>query len=93
MLDRRGEDRGADDTRMIEVYGAHLRRVQALLAEAKNFEVLDVPYRAALERPREHATRIASFLHRRLDLDRMAEVAEPALYRNRLRGEPGERAS
>jgi hypothetical protein len=93
MLDRRGEERGADDSRMIQVYGAHLRRVEVLLAEAPNFEVLGVPYRDALERPREQAVRVAGFLGRRLDLDRMVEVADPALYRNRIRGAPGERAS
>jgi hypothetical protein len=40
-------------------------------------------YADVLASPREQAARINTFLGRGLDLDRMAAVAEPSLYRNR----------
>jgi hypothetical protein len=83
MLDRRGESRGDDDEKMIELYETHLRKVEFLLRGRKNFETLDVDYKQALEKPREHAERVRRFLGVPLDVGRMAEVVDPDLYRNR----------
>ena len=83
MLDRRGETRGGDDEKMIGLYKTHLRKIEFLLRERKNFESLDVDYKQALERPREHAERVSRFLGMPLDVGRMAEVVDPDLYRNR----------
>jgi len=83
MLDRRGEPRGDDDEKMIGLYKTHLRKVEFLLRERKNFESLDVDYKQALEQPREHAERVRRFLDMPLDVGRMTEVVDPDLYRNR----------
>jgi hypothetical protein len=83
MLVRRGEERGGDDEKMIGLYKTHLRKVEFLLRERKNFESLDVDYKQALEQPREHAERVSRFLGMPLDVGRMAEVVDPDLYRNR----------
>ena len=83
MLDRRGEQRGGDDEKMIGLYKTHLRKVEFLLRERKNFESLDVDYKQALEQPRDCAERVSRFLGLPLDVGRMAEVVDPELYRNR----------
>ena len=83
MLDRRGEQRGGDDEKMIGLYKTHLRKVEFLLRERKNFESLDVDYKQALEQPRDCAERVRRFLGMPLDVGRMTEVADPELYRNR----------
>jgi hypothetical protein len=84
MLERRGESGGdTDDERMKQLYRTHLRKVELLLAGNPNFERLDVHYRQVLAAPREEAERIARFLGRDLDRERMATAVEPALYRNR----------
>jgi hypothetical protein len=83
MLDRRGEERGGDDEKMIGLYKTHLRKVEFLLRQRKNYESLDVDYKQALEQPREYAERVRRFLDMPLDVERMAEVVDPELYRNR----------
>jgi len=84
MLVRRGEPTDeANDEKMIQRYKMHLRKVEYVLEEYDNFEAIDVDYRQALEDPRTYAARIGDFLGAKLDLDRMAAVVDPSLYRNR----------
>jgi hypothetical protein len=84
MLERRGETGGGtEDDRMIDLYTQHLRKMEIVLGNRKNFERLDVAYRDALEKPRQHAERIAEFLERPMDVDAMAAVVDKQLYRNR----------
>jgi len=83
MLDRRGEPRGGDDEKMIGLYKTHLRKVEFLLRERKNYETLDVDYKQAREQPQEYAERVRGFLGMPLDVGRMAQVVDPELYRNR----------
>lgn len=86
MLDARGEPRGAPDERMRANYVQHLEQIERFLARRSCFSTLTVDYAAVVGAPRDQASRIAAFLDRPLDLDRMAAVAEPALYRNRRPG-------
>ena len=84
MLARRGESGGgADDDRMARLFEADLWRAGYLLKHAPQFRSLDVEYRRVLEEPREQAGRIAEFLGRPLPVDRMVEVVDATLYRNR----------
>lgn len=83
MLERRGEPAGAGDDRMRAVYTEHLARVARLIDKRACFSTLDVPYAAVVADPRVEAARISAFLGGRLDVDRMAAVADQALYRNR----------
>jgi hypothetical protein len=83
MLDARGQGRGADDERTRELYEAHLEQVERFLARRSCFSTLPVDYGEVVAEPRTQALRINAFLERALDIDRMATVAEPALYRNR----------
>jgi len=86
MLVRRGEANPTADEKMIGNYKWHLKKVDYLLEEQSNFDALDVDYRKALESPREYAERVARFLGMKLDVDKMAAVVDPALYRNRAEG-------
>jgi sulfotransferase family protein len=83
MLDSRGESRGAADDRMRANYVQHLEQVERFLARRSCFSTLTVDYADVLANPREQASRINIFLGGQLDVERMAAVAEPSLYRNR----------
>lgn len=84
MLDHRSEDADKmDDERMGELFQKHLRKSQTWLAEQENFDVLYVHFSEALSDPQTEAERVASFLGRDLDVERMVGVVDPKLYRNR----------
>lgn len=85
MLIQRAEIPGTpdEDERMRQHYEKHLAKVHRFLASRSCFSVLPVDYRRALERPRDEAQRINAFVGGGLDLDRMVEVGDPSLYRNR----------
>jgi hypothetical protein len=90
MLLQRGESPGsaADDVRMRATYQQHLLKVKRFLSSRRCFSVLTVNYGHALHRPLEESRRIDEFLGLSLDVDRMAGVADPALYRNRKTASP-----
>jgi len=83
MLERRGETHDAADDDMQKMYGQHLEKVAFQLRFRKNFEVIYLDYKQALENPRQAAEQIATFLGQELDIDAMAAVVDPNLYRNR----------
>ena len=68
-------------------YEEHLQSVARFLAKRSCFSTLTLQYHEVVERPRDAALRIRDFLGLPLDVDRMAAVADPALYRNRHRVE------
>jgi hypothetical protein len=84
MLIRRGEpaDRVSDDT-LIEIYRKHLAQVEAWLAAQENIRTLHISYNEILANPRPHLEKINAFLGGRLDLERMSQVVDQALYRQR----------
>jgi hypothetical protein len=71
-----------DHTRL--VYQQHLAKVEKFLSNRRCFTTMKLNYRDALERPEDAARRIRDFLGRPLDVEQMAQVADPALYRNRV---------
>jgi hypothetical protein len=83
MLTARGEEAGAGDERTREVYEQHLAQVGRFLARRKCFTTLTVNYADVLADPRGQAERINALIGGRLEVAKMAAVAEPALYRNR----------
>jgi hypothetical protein len=88
MLVQRSEAPGTpdEDVQMRAHYEKHLAKVHRFLASRRCFSVLCVDYRSALERPREEAQRINEFVGGGLNVGRMSEVGDPALYRNRRSG-------
>ena len=83
MLARRGETTDTEDAVMREHFEKHLAQTTRLMADRACFQLLDIHYNAVLERPAEHARRVNRFVGERLDVERMAAVVRPELYRNR----------
>ena len=83
MLERRGEESGAEDEQMREVFENDLWRASYLLKNGPQFRVLPLHYTEVLADPRRQAERLAEFVGAELDVDKMAAVADPELYRNR----------
>jgi len=84
MLLQRGEPRGIEDPdSMRQIYGRHLDQVRRFLEDRSCFSTLTVNYAEVVERPSVEAKRLADFVHRRLDVESMAEAVDRRLYRNR----------
>ena len=64
-------------------YEQHLEQVERFLARRSCFSTLMIDYAGVLSTPRDAASRVAAFLGGHLDVERMAAVAEPSLYRQR----------
>ena len=83
MLLQRGEPRGIEDPdSMRQIYGRHLDQVRRFLEDRSCFTTFTVNYAEVVERPSVEAKRLAEFLHRRLDVGRMAAAVDPRLYRH-----------
>lgn len=83
MLERRGEESATDDGRMTELFEGDVWRAQYLLKRQPQFSWIEVHYRDVLAEPEAQARRMRAFLHLDLDVDKMAAVVDPNLYRNR----------
>jgi hypothetical protein len=84
MLRRRGTA-GADsgDAAMRQHLEAHLKKVQAWLAERKNFRVIYCEHRELLRASVEQARCVAEFLGSGLDERAMVQAIDRSLHRNR----------
>lgn len=90
MLLRRGEDpdRVADD-QLASLFERHLAQVERWISEQPNFRKIDVSYNQLLENPMPHLQRLNQFLGGTLNVDAMAQVIDPGLYRHRRSDKPG----
>jgi hypothetical protein len=61
----------------------HLAYVSEWLKGQLRMHLLEVDYRMVVDRPRDVAVSVAQFLEWDLDVDAMASVVDPALYRQR----------
>ena len=86
MLERRQEASDVTDERMMEIFESDLWRAGYLLKNGPQFRVLPLHYTEVLAQPLEQARRLAEFVGGGLDVDQMAAVADPELYRNRAPG-------
>lgn len=85
MLLRRGESAEvSNEAHTRAIYEKHLGQVQSFLRSRRCFSTLPVNFAEALARPEETAQRIREFVARPLDVERMASVADPSMYRNRM---------
>lgn len=84
MLDHLGEADDADDARMRTLYVNHVARTKTMLAHRPYFDVLHVRYHEVIEDAHGQAERVRRFVGRPLDVDAMASVVSPELYRNRF---------
>jgi hypothetical protein len=71
------------DEKLADIYGKHLAKIQSWMSAQPNFSVLYLDYNALLSEPGEHLPQIARFLADQVDVDKMAGVIDPQLYRQR----------
>ena len=84
MLVRRGENPDKmDDEKMAALFDKHLQSVQEWLQTQPNVSVLYVHYRDMLADPLPQIDKIIHFLDQDLNVEKMTDVVDPDLYRNR----------
>ena len=84
MLINRGEptDKVSDEELTI-LYEKHLEKTFAWMNEHKNFSCLQVDYNRLLQAPSSLVPQIQAFIGNKVNSEKMAEVVDPKLYRQR----------
>ena len=82
MLVRRGEKNDTPDDRAVQLLEEQVRDARFFLRRPQ-FEVLELNYGEMLQGARPAALRLAQFVGEGLDVDKMVEVVDVQLYRNR----------
>jgi hypothetical protein len=86
MLLNRGEDPNKiDDDEMANLFERHLFKVIKWIDDQPNMRKIDVNYNQLLKDPGPQAEKINRFLGNVLDIERMLNVINPGLYRQRSR--------
>lgn len=83
LINRNESTDTVSDEELAKLYQKHLDQVDAWLASQPNISVLHVSYNSLLMDPDREVVAVNRFLGGGLDLSRMVEVVDPALYRNR----------
>jgi len=82
MLKRLNQAAGPDDDEMGELLTVHLNKIYNWL-EQQNIDVLYVSYNDLVTDTLKGAEEVKGFLGTNLDIEKMAEVIDKSLYRNR----------
>jgi hypothetical protein len=82
MLARRGEKNDTSDDRAVALLEEQVRDARFFLRRPQ-FEVFELNYRETLDSPRPLALRMAEFVGEPLDVEKMTQVVDVHLYRNR----------
>ena len=82
MLARRGERNDTPDQRAVALLDEQVRDARFFLRRPQ-FEVLELNYRETLDSPRPLALKMAGFVGEPLDVEKMTQVVDVQLYRNR----------
>ena len=84
MLLRRGnETESTDDEKMRALFENHLEKVKSWLDRQSHLEVVYVNYIDVLNDSAAEVRRIEKFLDTQLNVEKMVNVIDPQLYRNR----------
>jgi hypothetical protein len=82
MLARRAEKNDTPDDRAVALLEEQVRDARFFLRRPQ-FDVLELNYRETLDSPRPLALRMAEFVGGGLDVEKMTQVVDVQLYRNR----------
>jgi hypothetical protein len=82
MLARRGEKNDTPDERAVALLDEQLRDARFFLRRPQ-FDVMELNYREILDAPGPVAVKMAAFVGGPLDVQKMAQVVDVQLYRNR----------
>jgi hypothetical protein len=89
MLGRRGTpaivDEEEGDRALEEAFAKQLAHIDGFLQRSPSFAVLDVDYNRLLEDPRPQLAAVVRFLGLDVELDELARMVDPSLYRIRVR--------
>lgn len=84
MIINRGEDPNQmDDAQVATMFNRHIELIEKWLARQPHIETLYIHYSDVMADPVPEIERMSRFLGRDLDVQAMAEVVDPDLYRNR----------
>ena len=84
MLSRHGKDDTAvKDEQMSKLFRSQLAEFMSWIPRQANFKMLEVDYNQMLAEPAAMIARINEFLGGGLDVEAMAGIVDPKLYRNR----------
>lgn len=75
-----GED---DDKKMAEYFIKHLHKTEKWLAQQENIDILYISYNDIIQDPDKGAETVNQFLENMFDVEKMANVVDKSLYRNR----------
>lgn len=78
-----GEEAEKEDRMMMDNYRKHLIKVHFAMEKRSDVELIYVKYNDFLADPAPHVATVADFFDGTLDSAKMAQVVDPALYRNR----------
>ena len=81
MLQRRNQPTGPDSATMTIHFERHLTSIDKWLAGRQDMQVLNCQHATLMSDPASVARTIAEFLQRNLDVNQMAGVVDPVLYR------------
>ena len=82
MLARRGEKNDTSDERAVALLDEQVRDARFFLRRPQ-FDVLELNYREILDAPGPVAVKMAAFVGGPLDVEKMKQVVDVQLYRNR----------
>ncbi len=84
MMRRRGETADEVPDEIMEgIFEKHLVEIGDWLSQQPNIEAIQVSYNMTLQDPETTAERVAAFLGGGLDTEKMTQVVDPRLYRQR----------
>ena len=84
MMERRGEpEDDIPDQVMAGIFQKHLEETDQWLKNQSNIKTLYVSYNETLDDPETSAEKITEFLGRDLDIEKMMQIVDPTLYRQR----------
>lgn len=84
MLVHRGEDPNKiSDDQVIKLFKKHLTQVHTWINSQPNIKRIDVNYNQIVEEPGPQIERVNQFLDNKLDVEKMIQVVERKLYRQR----------
>jgi hypothetical protein len=84
MLERRDEEKRQDDEEMARIFRSHLTEIRQWLEDQPNVQCLFVDFNELVLNPEPVVQEVNQFLAAELDAEKMAQVVDPELYRNRV---------
>ncbi len=82
MLERLEQPNDTSDEQMMDIWKDHLWNVNYFLKHCNHIDFMEILYSDAVKDPVKEVTRIRDFLGEDLNVERMAAVVDPSLYRN-----------